>query len=82
MKHNFLEIITYCILECLTTYHIPIQQVIPNTGLGIVHGNEAKPHSRPYQVRLEAEYFFFNQYCSGCLVTTKDVITTARCVFG
>lgn len=57
-------------------------QVIPGNQLGIINGNEVKAHSNPFQVYVEAEYIFFEQSCTGSLITNRDVITTARCVVG
>ena len=45
--------------------------------LGIIGGRESEPHSRPYQVIVSRDG---RQGCSGAILSSQWVVTTADCV--
>uniref|UniRef100_A0A8C2CX13 Mast cell protease 1A-like n=1 Tax=Cyprinus carpio TaxID=7962 RepID=A0A8C2CX13_CYPCA len=44
--------------------------------VGIVNGSEAKPHSRPYMVSIQA---YGEHHCGGFLISDEFVLTAAHC---
>ncbi|KAF4114348.1 hypothetical protein G5714_004571 [Onychostoma macrolepis] len=44
--------------------------------VGIVNGSEAKPHSRPYMVSIQA---YGQHHCGGFLISDEFVLTAAHC---
>ncbi|XP_067270919.1 granzyme B(G,H)-like [Pseudorasbora parva] len=47
-----------------------------HVNVGIVNGNEAKPHSRPYMVSVQSNR---RHICGGFLISNKFVLTAAHC---
>ncbi|XP_052394509.1 granzyme B(G,H)-like [Carassius gibelio] len=47
-----------------------------HVNVGIVNGNEAKPHSRPYMVSIQ---FYGEHICGGSLISDQWVLTAAHC---
>jgi len=63
-----------CIVECgrvLTSTHI-------------VNGEEAIPHSWPWQISLQEDFGWggFLHFCGGTLISDRFVITAAHCIGG
>merc|ERR1719244_1361867 len=55
--------------------------LIPSVQCGqkILGGNEATPHSIPYQVSLQIVDYNNHHFCSGVLVTVGAVLTSGQC---
>ncbi|KAJ3643062.1 hypothetical protein Zmor_025799 [Zophobas morio] len=68
-------------LEFLRMYKDPINEVKSEFELKIIGGDEAEPHSIPYQVFLEVQNDTFGWYCGGSLISQNYVLTAGHCGF-
>ncbi|XP_022909844.2 brachyurin-like [Onthophagus taurus] len=59
-----------------------ILQFLKNHHDKIVGGEEAEPHSIPYQVGLIISYNEYSSFCGGSLISENTVLTAAHCING
>lgn len=71
------------ILGFRNVYKDPLVPITHKSNLGIIGGQEAVPHSIPYQVFLEIYDNSQNGwYCGGSLISVNYVVTTGHCGIG
>ncbi|CAH0549560.1 unnamed protein product [Brassicogethes aeneus] len=74
--------IVFCIVAFCNSYAHPtnITSDLKKKHLKIIGGQEAQPHSFPYQVALEIRDKYSYAFCGGSLISANYVLTSASCL--